>query len=388
MGLLLLVAAIHGWHRGFLTRGIQLIGLIGGGALAYHFAPRLLTSVSLLGAPSVARSMVLVFATIAGGLIGDSLMRLITRRIENVSGRSAVDRLFGALANVLVWAFVIWFAVTATRPVQSSSIASDIAESRILSTIDSHMPNAPRQWASRLANSLNMSRFPAVFNGIAPAPSSAGSAPDRSATTTSGVDRAAASIVRVLSDSTTCGDAEGSGWVVADHRVVTNAHVVAGAQQVVVQREGVGARLRAQVVAFDPQQDLAVLDVPDLTARPLTRAGALATGQSAAVAGFPLNGSYTVVPARVQDEFEATGRNIYSSSTVTRQIYALDTVLEPGNSGGPLLTTSGEVAGTVFAKSTTSADTGYALTTAETASLLDKASSLVAPVSTQACITG
>ncbi len=385
--ILLLIAAIHGWRRGFLVRAVQWVGLLVGAGLAYHFTPRLLARSDLLGAPSIGRGALLIVATLIGATLGRLVMQPVAARVARRVNSLWLDRLVGAIAAVLVYTFVIWFAITATAPVQGAGLAGQVADSRIMKAVDSQMPELPRRWASRLATSLNTSRFPDVFNGIEQIPDAGSTTPDAGATSTAGVKAAAGSIVRVLTDSTQCGDAEGSGWVVANHRVVTNAHVVAGSQEVVVQREGVGAKLRAQVVAFDPRVDLAILAVPDLDAKPLARTGALATGTSTAVAGFPLNGNYSVVPATVRGSVEATGRTIYANSTVTREIYVLTAEVRPGNSGGPLLTTSGKVAGTVFAKSTTSALTGYALTDSETSSLLTRAASLSQPVSTQACLT-
>lgn len=384
-----LFTAFTGWHRGIVVRGLQLVGLISFGALAYHFAPRFLSHIDALARPSVARSVVLVLVTWIAAMIGEAIGSRVGRRIMGKPHRAkrTLDGLAGAAASVLTLAFVAWFAATAAAPSLPATSARQISQSKVLAAVDSVMPETPRTWAARLATSLNTSRFPSVFNGLSPEPSTDVGTPNSAVTSSAAVQQASNSVVKVLSDSTSCGGAEGSGWVVASQRIVTNAHVVAGAQHVTVQVKGVGPRLSATVVGYDPSVDLAILKVPQLSAPALARdTSTLKTGTDAVVAGFPLNGNYKVVPARVGTEIDATGRNIYSTGLVTRTIYSLNTTVQPGNSGGPLLTPSGKVAGTVFGRSTTSTTTGYALTDAETSHLLDAASSLSSAVSTQSCV--
>lgn len=124
----------------------------------------------------------------------------------------------------------------------------------------------------------------------------------------------------------------------------------------------------AKVVLYDWQRDIAVLDVPDLRARPLQFTGPdddAETGDSAIVAGFPENGAYDVRSARVRARIDADGPDIYHRGTVRRDVYSLYATVRQGNSGGPLLTPDGKVYGVVFAKSLDDPDTGYALTADE-----------------------
>lgn len=386
LALLLVVAGVHGWHRGAAVRGFQLAGLLGAGAVAWHWTPRLLHHVDALARPSVLRSVTLVGAVWLVAMAGDLALGRLGLRLMGRRHLSRPDAALGALASVLVTSFVAWFAATATHASLPASVAREVADSRLLGALDAVAPEAPRRWAASLATSIDEDRFPDVFNSLSPDPEPSVSAPTSGVAAVAGVRQAAAGIVKIEASSDACGGSEGSGWVVAPHRVVTNAHVVAGATTIRVQVGGTGHRTRATVVAYDPRTDLAILDAERMQATVLQRAtGTLADGTSTAVAGFPLDGGYTVVAARVRNQIEATGRDIYSSGLVTRRIYSLRAVVRPGNSGGPLLTTSGRVAGTVFARSTTSTDTGYALSDAATDALLDRAASLTAPVSTQGC---
>jgi len=143
------------------------------------------------------------------------------------------------------------------------------------------------------------------------------------------------------------------------------------------------------VVGYDPETDLAVLDVPGLTAKPLTVDGAQQpAGAAVFAAGYPGGGAYTVAPGRVRATVNAIGKDIYDDKTVTRQIYSLRAVVRPGDSGGPLIDAAGHVAGVVFAMSTSDDDTGYALTVAQAQPMLSRAAALSTPVSTGGCTAG
>src|SRR5262249_49763663 len=177
----------------------------------------------------------------------------------------------------------------------------------------------------------------------------------------------------------------GSGFVYARGHVITNAHVVAGVteqQQVITAR---GTAFSARVVLYDPKRDIAVLYVPGLDATPLQFAGPAPPGADAIVAGYPLDGPFTAVAARVGPSQSATSPDIYQSTQVTRQIYAIRADVRPGNSGGPLLTARGTVDGVVFAAAISVPETGYALTANEVASDAAAGADATVPTSTEQC---
>jgi S1-C subfamily serine protease len=165
---------------------------------------------------------------------------------------------------------------------------------------------------------------------------------------------------------------------------MTNAHVVAGVGSPSVQTVD-GRTLPATVVLYDPERDVAVLLVPGLDLTPLPFAGPLSSGQPAVVAGYPENGGFTPRAARVREVQDARGPDIYQNRQVTRQIYALYATVQPGNSGGPLLTTSGGVAGVVFAAAIDDPKTGYALTAQEVAPDAHTGATATQGVSTEGC---
>jgi S1-C subfamily serine protease len=142
---------------------------------------------------------------------------------------------------------------------------------------------------------------------------------------------------------------EGSGWVAAPEVVVTNAHVVAGESDTSVQVGGQGVGLRARVIDFDSHDDIAILRVPGLGGRPLKMAAAARAGTSAAILGYPLDGGFDAEPGRIGQTQTVSTEDAYGHGPVTRTIVALRGRVRPGNSGGPMVTSNGEVAAMVFA---------------------------------------
>jgi S1-C subfamily serine protease len=103
------------------------------------------------------------------------------------------------------------------------------------------------------------------------------------------------------------------------------------------------------------------------------------------VAGYPGGGPYRLVAARIRDKIDARGPDIYHRKQVTREVFSLFADVEPGNSGGPLLTLDGDVYGVVFAKSLDDADTGYALTVDEARSVARAGRKATREVDTDTC---
>ena len=139
------------------------------------------------------------------------------------------------------------------------------------------------------------------------------------------------------------------------------------------------------MVLYDPNRDIAVLLVPGLNRKPLAIAGPADSGTSAVVAGYPENGPFTADPARIAARTKVTGPNIYQDRTVTRQVYTVRGRVRPGNSGGPLLSSTGQVYGVVFAASVDQSEVGYVLTAAEVAPDLQAGRTATGAVGTQGC---
>jgi S1-C subfamily serine protease len=211
--------------------------------------------------------------------------------------------------------------------------------------------------------------------------------PARGVLAAPGVRAARPSVVRVL--GTACGlGVEGSGWVAAPHLVVTNAHVVAGENDTTVEVGGHGPGLAAQLVDFDPHDDVAVLRVPGLNEPTLHLASHPATGTPVAILGYPLDGPFNAEPGRIGQTQQVSTENAYGQGPVTRSITPLRGLVRPGNSGGPLVDASGHVNGTVFAAVTGGTDTGpggMAVPNSVVARQIARAESHTGSVSSEAC---
>lgn len=384
----LLLQATVGWHRGFLASVLGVVGLIAGGALALWGIPQVMAPSATVRENPLARSVVLLFGVTLVAIIGYSVLSDVGHRIMARRG-TAVGRwnsALGAVVSAAMAAVLLGLASIALYPMAPSSWRAMMDESRVVSTLSDRMPPAVVEGAARATESLYEAGFPRVFGDPGSEPDLPTERPDGTAAETPQVQAAAASIVKVNASMPSCYAAgTGSGWVVAPQRIVTNAHVVAGADAVSVQVGGTGQRFRATVVAFDPATDLAILAVPRLQAPPLALSDRLAPGDSAVVAGFPRGGPYRTEPARIRGTVDAAGTDIYDRRPVQREIYSIFGSVYPGNSGGPLLTPDGRVAGTVFARSAASPDTGFVITNADAEALLARAPGLSEAVNTQGC---
>jgi S1-C subfamily serine protease len=213
-----------------------------------------------------------------------------------------------------------------------------VQSSTILSTLNDRLP--PGRLIDELAR---IDQFAAIAG-----PSASVGPPDPGLLGAAGVSSAALSVVRIVGYA--CGlGIEGSGWVAAPGLVVTSAHVVAGVDRPRVDRNDGGPLLRAQVVAFDRHNDIAVLRVARLKQRPLPLADP-APGTAAALLGYPGNGPYVETPVRVGKDARIIGRDAYGHFPTSRVVTTLRGSVRGGNSGGPVVDARGRVLTTVFAR--------------------------------------
>jgi len=391
IAVLLIGHAVMGYRQGLVVSVLSMLGFLLGGAVGMWVLPMLLEQWGRVDRNTFWRSLVLVagvflLATLGQGVavaLGSQLRSTLARRRLQVP-----DSMLGAVAVTTAISLLLWFVGSALRAGAPAPLARAIGASRILYVIDSNVPPGTFGLFAGFRAVLDRGDFPRVFTGVQQEPIVEVAPPGDSVAATPAVARAAASVVKITGVATSCRRMqEGSGWVVSPGRVVTNAHVVAGMDVPRVRVGGTGQAYRASVVAFDSKRDLAVLAVPGLRAPALALGSDLHPGGEAVVAGFPLDGPYRLSPARVRDSIAARGADIYGALGTVRSIYSLYTQIEPGNSGGPLLSPGGRVVGVVFAKSLDDDYTGYALTLDEAGPVLRQAAKLSRPVGTGSCIT-
>lgn len=369
--LLVLAAYAIGMYRSGLVAGLlSIVGMVAGGLLALWGLPGVFARWSATAGDPVAQVALLVVGTIVAAGIGQSIGALVGARWRTrvTHGPTRlVDSLLGGVAALVVGSTVVWLMAGAVVAAHPAPAPAWLTGSRVLQQIDRAMPAGADRALSSAYQRLATDGLPRVFSGIGREPIRAVEPPEPGVVAGRGVEAAAASVVEVTALAPACGrGSSGSGWVAAPQRVVTNAHVVAGTSSPTVRVGGTGPALAATVVAFDPGRDVAVLAVPALQAAPLPSGPDLTRGDSVAVAGFPLGGPYDVEAGRVRERTNARGTSIDGAPGVTRDIYAVSARVEHGNSGGPLLSPSGQVVGTVFAKSVSDDGTGYVLTLDET----------------------
>ncbi len=331
--------ALVGFARGFLIGALSLVGFAGGAYLGTRFGPQLLEE----GNASPYASLFGLLGALVGGVI-------LSAGAEGIAGAmrsgirsplfGAFDGLLGAVLAIALALGLAWLvSVIVLQTPGVRQYRGTIQRSVILQELNEILPSDRVLKALARFDPLPSIRGPQL--DVEPPRGSVGRDPD--------IERAGRSVVRVLSNACGLGVA-GSGWVAADGIVVTNAHVIAGANNSSIEPNGSGDRLDATAIAFDARNDVAVLRVPSLDRPALEFSREVKPTEPGAVLGFPLNGPYRIVPARVADTRTVLANDAYGRRQVRRRVTAFRADVQPGNSGGPMVDVAGRVSGTVFSK--------------------------------------
>ena len=335
LGFVVLTAFI-GWKKGLLASALSVAGIVLGAWLGSRVAPVLLqggtsspyTPLAALAGAAVGAILFETLGTLAGTSLRSRIRRPRLTTFDSLGGLG-----LGALAGLaIVW---VLGAVALLLPGQAD-LRHGAQQSALLRRLNAVV--SPEKVLNALAR---IDPFPAITGPAAPI-----TPPDPRLAHAPGVRAAAPSVVRVL--GTACGvGVEGSGWTARANLVVTAAHVVAGQHDTTVQLQS-GARLPADVFAFDTRNDVAVLHVDNLGLRPLLLAP-VRPGTAVAVLGFPENGPFTATPARIGRTSVVLAENAYGRGPVTRAITSLGGRVRHGDSGAPAVDARGAVETTVFA---------------------------------------
>ena len=356
---LVLAYAVSGYWQGFISGAFATAGLLLGGLLGVLLAPTLLGNAS----PALWVSLAALFVVLVSASFGQAILQFVGARIRDRitwQPARAVDAVGGAALSMAAVLVVSWALGVAVSGAQLPWASKQVRTSTVLQHVNDVMPAEAVQALNSFNDVVGSSFFPRYLEPFAPerivnvGPPPAGIAGDAD------VRRARQSVVKLRGENSCNRGVEGSGFLYAPNRVMTNAHVVAG-----VRRSSVlvgGRELSGRVVYYNPEVDVAVLAIPDVN-RPYLRFQKDARPrQAAAVLGYPEDGPYDVQGARIRGEQRLRSPNIYGTGTVVREVFSLRALVRPGNSGGPLVARDGRVIGVIFAASVTDSGTGYALT--------------------------
>jgi S1-C subfamily serine protease len=366
---LVALTGFFGLRKGLLASLLAITGIVAGAVLGARVAPLVLHSgahspyapLVALGGAVIGAAVLEALGSMAGSFFRAGLRFPPLRALDTAGGL-----VLGAAAGLaLVW---VIGAAALLLPGQRS-LRRDVQRSELLRRLDDIVP------PGRLLNFLaRVDPFPSIAGPAIPTGPVPPEAADNHA-----VHVASASVVRIL--GTACGlGISGSGWVASPGVVVTAAHVVAGEKSTYVVPVNSTRRLAAQAIAFDPKNDVAVLRVPGLTARPLAMTAPV-RGSLVGIVGYPLNGPLDLEAGRIGKTATVLTQDAYGKGPVSRTITSLAGTVRHGNSGGPAIDGDGRVEVTVFA-ARVGGSGGYGVPSTVVRRVLAGASG---PVSTGAC---
>lgn len=359
--------AVSGFRQGFLTAALSFLGFFGGAVLGAQVSDPVASRFAVDSSWRVATAVAVVLGFALGGQVvavwvGRTLRSRLTWRPAQ-----RVDAVLGALVSAVAVLLVVWMVATPLAAAPYPRLSAAVRDSQLVRAIDEVVPRPVRTLYSSLRDVVRAYDFPEVFGPLVPTRVRTVPVPDKRLANSAAVGRAKPSVLKITGVAGSCARrVEGSGFVYAPDRVMTNAHVVAGVARPQVEVDG--KQRPATVVLYDSAKDVAVLRVPGLGVRALPFAAEKAdTNDDAIILGYPENGGLFIGPARVRDRLQIRGPDIYDDRTVTREVYSIYGDVRSGNSGGPLLAPNGSVYGVIFAAAIDQQLTGFVLTAAEVA---------------------
>jgi S1-C subfamily serine protease len=351
--------ALSGYWQGFVTGAFATLGLLLGGLFGIWLAPKALGDVD----PSMWVSLGALFIVILSASLGQALFQYAGARVrDRITWQPirAVDAVGGAMLSAVAVLLVAWALGVAISGTRLGGVTEQVRSSAVLARVDQTLPQQADQMLQAFDDVVGASFFPRYLEPFAPEQIvQVGPGPKRLLQDPD-VLGAGRSVLKVRG-SNRCGQGvEGSGFVFSPGRLMTNAHVVAGVRDPEISLDE--ETIPAEVVLYDSELDLAVLafEAPAVAALGFDFGGE--PGKGVAILGYPEDGPFDVQSARIRAEQRLRSPNIYGTDTVVREVFSLRGTVRPGNSGGPIVSSAGDVLGVVFAASVTDPATGYALT--------------------------
>jgi S1-C subfamily serine protease len=356
--LIVVAYALSGYWQGFITGAFATIGLLLGGLLGIWLAPHLLGDAN----PSLWVSLTALFVVLVCASFGQAVLQYAgTRMRDQITWQPvrALDAVGGAILSVVAVLIVTWMLGVAVSGSRIPGIGPMVRDSRVLTSVNDVMPSEAQGLLRQFDRVVGSSFFPRYLEpfaperivDVSPAPGNVVHDPE--------VQKAELSVYKIRGNNR-CGDGiEGTGFLYSPHRLMTNAHVVAGVTEPMVR---VGTRnVQATVVYYNSDIDIAVLDV-DIEGPVVHFDNGGEAKEPGVILGYPNDGPFDAQPARIRAEQRLRSPDIYGRGTVTREVFSVRGLVRPGNSGGPLVSRSGSVLGVIFAASVSDKQTGYALT--------------------------
>jgi S1-C subfamily serine protease len=356
-------------HSGFVRQLFASIGLFGGLLVGRWLTPYALHHVDTLNERAFLAVITLLGISLVGLSLGEIIGLLIKHRYVNQLKLNKLDNIMGGAVTGTTLLLCCWLLAVGASRVPELGLQEQVAESKIVRSLNTVLPPAPNVLAD-ISRLINPNSFPDVFIGNEPIPRTDVNLPALGSLADA-VTLTRDSVVRIEGQG--CGSiVTGSGFVIGEDLIATNAHVVAGIKNPYVQ--DVGGTHKGTVVVFDPKLDFAIIRVNDLAGSPIPlNTATVKSGTPAVVLGYPGGGNLAAGPAAVTSKLKASGHDIYGKGRTVRTIYEIKATIESGNSGGPLIDVEGKVIGVIFAESTSADQIGYALTTESITKYLEQA---------------
>jgi S1-C subfamily serine protease len=382
---LALVFAFSGFRQGVIVSATSFFGFFGGAVLGAQLSRPVADRLD--GTPTTrvfAALVVVLAAALLGQVLAGALGRAVRRRVT-WQPAEIVDSVAGAVLSAIAVLLVAWMVATPLARAPFPQVASQVKASALVQAVDRTVPDGVRGIYDSLREAIDRNGLPDVLDPLTPTQVPAVAAPDPTLAASPVVASVSGSVVQISGVAPSCSrQIDGSGFVYAPERVMTNAHVLAGVADPVVTAEG--EEYEAVPVYVDEETDVAVLAVPGLPQIPLTFSpGPADSGDSAIIMGYPGGGGLFIGPARVRDRTDISGPDFRNDRTVVREVYALYGQVRAGNSGGPLFDPEGHVLGVVFASAIDDPLTGYALTLDQVEDAAVTGQAAATPVATGAC---
>ncbi len=382
---LALAFALSGFRQGLVVSATSIAGFLGGAVLGAQLSGPV---AERIGGSSVTRVFAALVVVLAGALLGQVLTGAIGRAVRRrVTWEPAkmLDSVAGAVVSAAAVLLVAWMVAAPLATSPFPQVAGQVRQSALVQAVDSAVPGGVRTVYDSLRQAIDRRGLPDVLDPLTPTDVRDVPAPDPALEGSPVVTSVRGSVVKVTGIAPSCSrQIDGSGFVYAPERVMTNAHVLAGVTEPTVEAEG--REYQAKPVYIDEAVDIAVLAVPGLPQVPLAFTPTTAdAGDDAIIMGYPGGGNFFVGAARIRDQGEISGPNFRNTGTVVRDVYALFGSVRAGNSGGPLFAPDGSVLGVVFASAIDDPNTGYALTGQQVAEAATAGSTARAATDTGRC---